>query len=32
LIERNGAPGRRFELSETPSRRERMSASGHLQK
>ena len=28
LIERNGAPGRRFELSETPSRRERMSASG----
>ncbi len=28
LIERNGAPGRRLELSETPSRRERMSASG----
>ena len=32
LIERNGAPGRRFELSETPSRRERMSASGQTRK
>lgn len=31
LIERNGAKGRRFELSETPARRGRMSASGQFQ-
>jgi hypothetical protein len=30
LIERIGAQGRRFELSETPSRRGRISASGHF--